>query len=385
MRILHTIDSIGIYGAETVLLNLCTEQQRRGWMPIIFSIGNTHSDEKPIEAIARLRGLPCIRHRMRDGLNLYGARQILATARRERVDVIHSHGYKSNILLAALPRFMHICPVVATLHGWTAQRALSRLGLYRFLDQRLLPRLDAIVIVNEGLKHARSIVTLDPRKVHWIPNGISMDCPSNRLAIDLAADPLAQKILELKRNSDILIGAVGRLSPEKNFGALIDALPRAVVGKQRVGAVLLGDGTQAASIAAGAARHGILSQVLLGGYCANARQYLQLFDTLVIPSLTEGLPMILLEAMAEGLPVIATRVGDVPVVLKDDGILVEPGDVGALAHAIQVMMLDPSRFRERAHSAGERIRREYSASTMASRYDEVYLWACANQAVAHEL
>src|SRR5437868_295503 len=282
MRILHTIDSSGIYGAETVLLNLAGEQQQRGHTPIILSIGNPSSAEKPLEDEAARRALQCIRHRMRDGLNLAGARQLLEIAGQQSVDVIHSHGYKSNILLGALPRSMRRQPLVTTLHGWTAKRTFSKLGLYRFLDQRLLPRLDAIVVVDEQMKHAPAIRALDPRKVHAIPNGIKIESASG--LIYAVGDPLAREILQFKKTNSILIGAVGRLSPEKNFAALVAALQRS--RSANVGAVILGDGPEAASLQQQVAASGLSKRVLLGGFARDARKYLRLFDLLVIPSLT---------------------------------------------------------------------------------------------------
>src|SRR4051812_35512529 len=112
MRVLHVIDSQGIYGAETVLLNLASEQQRRGERPVSLSVGAVGAPEKAIEAEARRRGIECVALRMRDGLNFAGARQILHLASEHGADLIHSHGYKSNILLALARRRSHEIPVV---------------------------------------------------------------------------------------------------------------------------------------------------------------------------------------------------------------------------------------------------------------------------------
>lgn len=368
MRILHTIDSIGIYGAETVLLNLACEQQHRGHEPIILSIGNPGSTEKPLEAEAVRRGLQCIRHRMRDGLNLPGARLLLEIAGQQRADVVHSHGYKSNILLGVLPRFMRKQPVVTTLHGWTAKQAFSRLGLYRFLDQRLLSRLDAIVVVNEQLKNSPVIKALDQSKIHAIPNGIKIE-PVPKL-INPMDDSLAREILEFRRTNSILIGAVGRLSPEKNFAALMEALRQSRTTD--VGAVVLGDGPEAGSLRQLISAQGLSQRVLLGGFATDARKYLPLFDLLVIPSLTEGLPMILLEAMSANLPVIATSVGDIPATLGGLGVLVKPGSVAELASAISAMTSGLAHYRIKASGGSQRVLEHYSAATMTDRYESVY-------------
>jgi len=95
-------------------------------------------------------------------------------------------------------------------------------------------------------------------------------------------------------------------------------------------------------------------------------------DALVIPSFTEGLPMILLESMAAGIPVIATRVGDIPAVLGDFGVLVPPGDRHALAQAMASVASALPRFREVAAGAVERVAQDYGAAAMAERYARLY-------------
>lgn len=365
MRILHTIDSAGLYGAERVLLTLATEQKRRGDAPTILSIGNLSSPPKAIEIEAAQLGIECIALRMNDGLNLRGARDILRAATERDTDVIHSHGYKTNILLALVPRRTREVAVVTTLHGWTAKKAFSKLGLYRFLDRRLLPRLDAIVSV--------SPIAIPGNTITVIPNGI---CAGRETVPD---DAIAASLRELKARTTALVGAVGRLSPEKNFGALFDALKALPEG---IGAAILGDGPEAAALQARIQDEDLASRVLMPGYVRDAARYLPLFDVLTIPSLTEGLPMILLEAMSAALPVVATKVGDIPGTLADAGALVEPGDAADLAAAISLVAADLPGYRERAVAGARRVQAEYGASQMASRYDAVYRAASARMAPA---
>ena len=366
MRILHVIDSLGIYGAEAVLLNLARLQSARGDTPMILSLGGLAAGEKAIEAEARRGGIECASVRMRDGLNLALARRIVDVAREKQADVIHSHGYKSNILLGLLPRRARPVPVVTTLHGWTAKSAFSKLGLYRFLDQRMLPRLDRVVIVNEKLRECRALANLEPRAV-MIANGIA-----SRPA-DAGPEPeLARRVSILRERCGVLLGVVGRLSPEKNVAGLIDALAGLGPKASQVGLVVIGAGPEQPAIESAIARGALADRVLLAGYVANARAALPLLDALVIPSFTEGLPMILLEAMAESVPVVATRVGEIPAVLGEQGVLVPPGDRDALAAAIATVTEDLPRFRAIAAQAATRIEHEYSARAMAEGYARVY-------------
>lgn len=365
MRILHAIDSSGLYGAEAVLLTLAEEQRRRGDVPVILSMGGIGVGEKAIETEAQRRRIECESMRMSDGLNFALARRIVAVAHAQRADVIHSHGYKANILLGLLARAERELPVVTTLHGWTAKRTFSKLGLYRFLDQRVLSRLDGVVLVNDAMRRVRAVARLDPPAV-TIPNGIA---PAGELE---TPDPsVADSVARLRAHCSLVLGVVGRLSPEKNVAGLVAAL--ADLGRDaRVGLAILGAGPERARIEADIARHGLSGRVVLAGYVANARATLPLLDALVIPSFTEGLPMILLESLVAGLPVIATRVGDIPAVLADDGVLVPPGNCAALADGLRTVAGDLPGARERARRAALRVGRDYSAATMAERYDRVY-------------
>jgi glycosyltransferase involved in cell wall biosynthesis len=366
VRILHTIDSQGIYGAETVLLNLATEQIRRGEHPVLLSIGGLAATEKPIEIEARRRGIECIPLRMRDGLNFNGAREIARVAREKSIDVIHSHGYKSNILLGLLPRRARVA-TVTTLHGWTARSPWSKLGLYRLLDQLLLRRLDAVVVVDEQMLRLSALARL-ARPALAIANGI----PSQLAPAGVREDALTNKISGLRSSHPTLLGVVGRLSPEKNVSCLVEALQQLAASHAGLGLVILGDGPERERIEQSVAASKLAGRVLFGGYVANARDYLPLLDVLVIPSLTEGLPMILLEAMAARVPVIATRVGDIPAVLGALGVLVAPGDVKALAAAIATTVDNLPAHRALAGQAADRVATHYSASAMADRYSQVY-------------
>jgi glycosyltransferase involved in cell wall biosynthesis len=367
MRILHTIDSLGIYGAETVLLNLAEAQRQQGHAPVLLSIGNPDCAPKAIEHAAAVRGIECIPFRMRDGLNLKGATALLQKASEQRIDVIHSHGYKTNILLGLTNKARNAAPVITTLHGWTAKKTFSKLGIYRLLDQRLLRRQDAVVLVNEDMKALAAIRSLPPRIVFFIPNGIALDSLQAN-----ADDPIVKKLREFHSAGSVLIGAVGRLSPEKNFGALIEALAQLPPELRHLKVALFGTGPQEAELRTLIAARGLTDRVWLAGYVANARAYLGELDILAIPSLTEGLPMTLLEAMAAEVPIVSTAVGAIPNTLAGCGALVPAGDIGAFASGLATVAGDLPAAREKAAAARPRVQEHYGANTMATRYLDVY-------------
>lgn len=134
MKILHVIDSGGLYGAEIMLLSLMDEQKKHGHHPVLCSIGTDINVEKPIEKQAKEMDLNLMRFTMRPGLNLLGAHKIVRYGILSNADIFHSHGYKPNILLSFYPRAFFKIPVVTTTHGWTNAGKISRLAAYEWFD-----------------------------------------------------------------------------------------------------------------------------------------------------------------------------------------------------------------------------------------------------------
>ena len=368
LRVLHLIDSGGLYGAERMLLALVAEQLRQGLVPMILSAGEPGIDAKPLEAEARRLGLPVTVWRMRPGLNLREARRIAAWSREGGYRVLHAHGYKFNILLALLPRRVRgrDSVLVATLHGYVKPPFASWLWAYERLDRLALRRADAVVIVAEGIRQLLPrAIRGDARRCVHIPNGIEADLPEPR---DLPS-PIAAFVGRHRVN----MVAVGRLSREKGLEDLVEAVAAHRDELEDVGFTLLGEGPLRAGLEARIAAQGLQDRFLLPGYLDQVAHVLGQFDALVLPSWTEGLPITVLEALRGGCPVIATTVGELPVLLRGcpSATLVPPHDPAQLASAI-------ARYANTMPgSAAVAVSREhflarYVASTMAERYRDLY-------------
>ena len=191
--------------------------------------------------------------------------------------------------------------------------------LYEMLDSWSLSRIDAVVLVNQGMLAHPRLAERNNVNFHTVNNGISVEVP--------AASPC--KELKLRQGEGCNIVAVGRLSPEKGFDVLLKAIARVVEDGVDVSLVIFGEGSLRRRLEELVAMLGLGDRVKLPGFVANAAATFSCFDFLVMPSLTEGLPITLLEAMRGQLPVIASKVGGIPNVLENGagGILVEPGDV----------------------------------------------------------
>src|ERR1700722_19879680 len=156
MRILHLIHSEGLYGVDPILLYLAREQQRRGHEPLIGSIRDPGTAQTAFEVFATSRGLPVVPIRIapRPTPAVVGA--LLRTVRAHAPAVLHSHGYKANILLGPVPRRRRGA-MLATVHGWTNTRRFTRLWVYEYPDRLALRRLDVVVVVTPAILQLRSL------------------------------------------------------------------------------------------------------------------------------------------------------------------------------------------------------------------------------------
>ena len=365
VKILHLIDSGGFYGAERVVLTLMAEQTRLGLIPILGSIAPKSIDEKPIEKEAKARGLSVKKIRMANGPNVIGACRILREAIKDDICVIHSHGYKGDILVGLVKWAYPKIPLVSTIHGWTSMGGGRKISVYEWLDSRMLKLADAVVLVSNEMVKNENMRKFGNMEHTVINNGIQPIVPNPNLVDD-----------EVRRfcAGGTVIGSIGRLSPEKGHVFLLRAFHRILQEGGNAKLVLLGDGGSRSSLEAEIRTLRLESKVLLPGYKDGGCNYLPLFDLFVLPSLTEGLPVTLLEAMSCGTPIVSTRVGGIAEALENGeaGLLVEAGDIDELKEAIWTLYRNPELGKKLALKAKVIVEQRYSAETMARRYLGVY-------------
>jgi len=367
MRILHVIDSDGLYGAEIVLLCLMESQKQMGLHPMLLSLGDRAVGPKEIDIEARERGLNVFPLRFQKGLNIKGAFKILELARSLESQIIHSHGYKANILLGILPRKLRRLPVITTLHGWTSTRLFSKIWFYEWLDAFALKNLEEVVAVSSEIQNnARlKIFGIHPAVIN---NGIP------KLNINDGDFQHEFPELSKKLENKFKILWIGRLSPEKGVDVLIRAVSIAVSSSIDPCLVLMGEGEEGPSLRRLAEKEDLTDKVHFTGYCDKAFRFLPYFDVFVLPSYSEGLPITLLEAMQAGTPVIATKVGEIAKILGQGrcGTLVGAGDSVGLAKAIEEVYRDKEEAEAKAAAAKDLVFKEYHVERMANKYLEQY-------------
>jgi glycosyltransferase involved in cell wall biosynthesis len=284
-------------------------------------------------------------------------KQIEEYLQEDEIDIVHTHGYKAD-LYGFLAAWRSGKPVVATCHNWVG--GTTALGVYNQLDRMALKRFDALAAVSDSVAQRLLDSGVPAEKIKTIANGIDVQAFENARG---------QTIRENK-----IIGIVARLDLQKGFEYLLRAIREICVTHPALQVVCVGEGPDRNAIEMMIQEYGLQSNVLLAGQQSDMPAVYAAMDIFVLPSLNEGLPMTVLEAMAASRPVIATRVGAIPSVITDgeNGLLVEPRDVKGLRDAIASLLSDPDRCQVLGERGHNWVSRNFTADAMALKYREMY-------------
>jgi len=364
MKIMHLISSIGLFGAEKLLLDLATEQNRAGTEAWVVGLKNLYNPHEEVLLESEKRGLPVfpIESRHRFDLGCVGA--LSEFIRVNEIQLIHTHNIKADIH-GVLAGAKTKTPVVATNHGWTD--ADAKLRFYETIDAFVLRHfVKRVVAVSRSAKEWMLKRGIPPDKIDIVRNGTP-------LRESKVASPEARKQLGLTDDA-LTIGAVGRLSPEKGHRFLIEAAGRILEKDPRVRFVVFGEGPSQSELEGLVNSRGLKDKVTLAGFQPDPDVIYGALDILVQPSLREATPLVILEAMSFGKPIIAARVGGVPDLITDNetGVLIPPASVEALSGSIMRLLKDGALRVRLGERAREVARREFSVEKMTQSYSKVY-------------
>lgn len=275
--------------------------------------------------------------------------------------IIETHGYKASALAFMLRSTRPSWRWIGYFHGLTTESLRAR--VYHWLDLRMLATADQAVAVSEAQRS---------RLMSAIPHACVVSNAVTILDDAPAESDLAPRLAAL---AEPRIGVIGRLSPEKGVDLFLEALAQLDRDGVRASAIIAGDGTEREGLEATTRSLGLTGRVVFLGNVKRVRDVYDVIQLLVIPSRSEGLPSVLLEALAADVPIVATRVGAIPDVLADpaSGILVEPGDTTALAAAIKTALstLESEDGRRARAAAADAFSQERRAQTLIHLYHDV--------------
>lgn len=310
------------------------------------------------------RGLPTFvlpMHGMMDWSWVSHFRRLLV---RERVDVIQAHEFTANTYGAALARLVGI-PMVATVHG----RNYYGEQVKRRIAYRLVSRTGTMVTVAQDLKEFLvKHVGVAAGRVHLIYNGIEAKTRRESETLSLGRTELGLRM------DDEVVGVVGSLYPVKGHRYLLEAVPQILKVRPRLKILIVGSGSMEGGLKELVRGLGIQRQVHFLGFRRDVQELLSLIDVFVLPSLSEGLSLALLEAMAAGKVVVATNVGGNPelVVEGETGFLVPPRDAEALASRLLMLLSNRDQARKLGSNGRRRVLDQFTLNTMVQRYEQLY-------------
>ncbi len=289
------------------------------------------------------------------------------------ITIWHGHDYKTNFFGVLLRPRLNF-KLVSTAHGWV--KHTSRTPLYHAIDRWALRRHDHVVAVSDDVYQACRAAGVPEHRLSLIENAIDTHEFCRQQPAGVTRAPVAAS--DGRSTGRLVVGAVGRLSEEKGFHLLIDAAVRLLDEGFDMELWIAGEGEDREPLQRRIDRSGHAARLRLLGFQADTRSLFERFDLFCLSSLREGLPNVVLEAMAMEVPVVATRCGGMPAFGRDgeDMLLVEPGSPGALAEGLRRLLSDDGQRHRLACAARRRIEREHSFSRRMERMVQVYdrLW-----------
>jgi len=302
---------------------------------------------------------------------LAAGRELVQVLRNLQADVLCCHGYKANLLGLLAARHEAI-PVVSVSRGWTAES--RRVRLYEALDRRVLRRMDRVVCVSRAQAEKVRRAGVKNERLLTIRNAVRTESFA-RPDSEYPDNEYIERLRGLfPEPPELIVGAAGRLSPEKGFEVLIDAAVETTRAEQSVGFVLFGDGQLHDSLTRRIRERGLDGRFILAGFHDDLDRYLPHFDLLAVPSYTEGLPNVVLEAFAAGVPVVATAVGGTPELVEDgvNGRLVSSGDSQAMAKEITRLLQERDTRRTMGDKGRQRVEQEFTFNAQMQRYRQLF-------------
>lgn len=359
-NILHIIGGGEIGGAEQHVLTLLKGLDQTRFSPRLVCLV-----PGPFAALAQENKIPAETLPMRFPLDLSPLPRLVRLLRQKNIHLVHTHGSRAN-LLGRLAAKQSRIPCLSTVHSslahdylspWSARTALA-------LDRLTLPLTAEIITVSEYL--AQEVALRYGRQPVTIYNGQApLTFP----------DPASARSRFRSRwgipAEALLLGTIGRLHPAKGQTYFIQAAAQLLPAYPNLHLLLIGDGPLRPELELELKRSSL--PYTLTGYLPQAYQALPSMDLFVLPSVSEGLGLVLLEAMQAGVPIAASAVGGIPEILRNgkDGLLVAPGNATDLSEACSKLLAHPDLARSLVLSAQSRWT-EFSLTNMIQKTEQVY-------------
>lgn len=365
---------MGLGGAEQVVINLARGLDKTKFQPFVCCL----NDEGRFADILKKEGIKVFALNKIKGIDFSVVPKIVRIIRDNNIHIVHTHLWGANFWGRMVARAVRV-PVVITEHNVDIWKS----PLHFLIDRWLLKKTDCFIAVSEPVRSFYSAKLRVPaEKIKVVYNGIDVaafSCQSSAVSLN--------KEFGIKEDEKV-IAVIGRLVPQKGVGfflkaceGLFNANGRGLLEKVKV--LIVGEGPLLESFKVSTFQSSTLKdKVIFTGLRKDIPEILSITDILVLPSTREGLPMILLEAMAAGVVVIASRVGGTPEVIEDgiNGFLVEEGNAESLKRKIEEILnadsrksnADGRRLDEIKNNARKTVEEKFSLEKMVAEHEKIY-------------
>ena len=354
MRIVQLVEDLELGGLERLAVDLALAQHSSGHLVLVYCLFGAG----PLAASLVAAGIPVVPFGKSPGFSIATVLAMAKRLRADRVDVIHGHNPGVHHYAALASRLAGVPVCVNTRHSVTTSKGLPYQERY---FRWVKPFTSRVVFVCDFVRRG-----LEPK----------LGYPAEKCSVILNGIPLAPFLahpaLPGARRPRIRFGTIGRLVPAKGHAILLEAFARVRQAAPEAELSIYGYGDLEENLNAQIAKLGLEGRARLEGRTANSAETLQDLDVFVFSSVNEGLPLVILEAMAAGLPIVTTDVGGIPEVLpKESAWLCPPGEPDALAGAM-LQAVNCGDLRERGEIARRTAANRYGLEQMAASYQDLY-------------
>jgi glycosyltransferase involved in cell wall biosynthesis len=362
LRLCHLVAPGFVGGLERVVHGIALGGAAQGHDVHVFAVMPPSPVREPFLSAFDGSAIRVHELRLGPGPRYFRAEQTAARALFQSIqpDIVHSHGYRPDILDSGIARRLGI-PTVTTIHGESFMGGRTR--IYEWLQWRAYRRFDAVIAVSAPLRETALRRGVRADRLHLVrnawPGGVRF---ASRAA---ARDELGLSPVEP------VVGWLGRMIPVKGADVFLRALaePRT----PQVTAILIGDGSERPRLETLAAQLGLGTRARFVGGIEGGARLLPAFDAFVMSSRSEGTPIVLFEAMAAGVPIVASRVGGIPeVVGEDEAVLVTSEDPAALAAGLRTVLQALPDAGQMALRAQKRLETGFSTPEWLAAHERIY-------------
>lgn len=364
--IIHAISAYGIFGAEKIVITESQILHKKGFKVIILDISPFVNS--PFSKKVKQLDLPYYQLVSNSKLDLEAVFKLKDFLIREGCDLVHSNKYKADIISLMACRMAEI-PIITTVHGWCSEDLKAR--AYELIQAFSWRFFDRVICVSESYKQKALQFGVCENKLKVIHNGIDVDGYMIKDAQDVRLSVLTKYGIP---SHHFVAGIIGRLSIEKGHRYFVEAAKKLLKEEPNVSFVIIGDGPEENRIRKRIGYLGLNGHIRMLGYIEKPQEIYAGLDAVVMPSLREGLPNVLLEAMFYGKPVIATNVGGIPDVIRNNesGLLIPAKNSSAIVDTLITLIRHPEQKRRIGSAAKRRVLEQFSFGQRMAQIERLY-------------